>query len=227
MRIGILVTNTDKSDFAKARPSDGEKFTTLLKKVRPTWTYVPIQVKDGEFPKHMSDFDGYVIGGSPSSANDNDPWIRQLLEFIRAADEAKLPTIGICFGHQAIAKALGGEVAKCPNGWGFGVAETWFKPMQQNIKLHSAHNEQVTRLPEGAEILGGNDFCPIGAYAKGEHIFSTQYHPELTEEFMVDLTSEMEEVLGPYLSAKAHREFRGNTQSEVFAEWMVRFLEQA
>jgi GMP synthase-like glutamine amidotransferase len=225
MRIGILVTNTDRSDFAKLRPTDGEKFTTLLQQVRPSWTYVPVEVKDGEFPKHVSDFDGYVIGGSPSSANDNDPWITQLLTFIKAVDAAEIPTIGICFGHQAIAKALGGEVSKGPNGWGYGVAETWFEPLQQNIKLHAAHKEQVSRLPEGAEILGGNEFCPIGAYAKGKHIFSTQYHPELTEEFMVDLTTEMENVLGPDITAKARAEFKGNTQSEMFAEWMAKFLE--
>jgi GMP synthase-like glutamine amidotransferase len=227
MHIGILVTNTDRSEFAKARPSDGEKFTTLLKQVRPDWTFTSVEVKDDEFPKHVSDFDGYVIGGSPSSANDPDPWIAELLEFVRSVDEAKIPTIGICFGHQAIAKALGGEVTKGPNGWGFGVAETWFEPLGKNMKLHAAHKEQVTRLPEGAEIVGGNEFCPIGAYVKGKHIFSTQYHPELTEEFMVDLTTEIEGVLGPEISAKARAQFKGQTQSVEFAEWMAQFLERA
>jgi GMP synthase-like glutamine amidotransferase len=227
MRIGILVTNTDNSNFAKARQTDGEKFETLLKQVRPNWSYTAIEVKDGEFPKHVLEFDGYVIGGSPSSANDPDPWVGQLLEFIRSVDEAKIPTVGICFGHQAIAKALGGEVSKGTNGWGYGVAETWFEPLGQNIKLHAAHKEQVTRLPDGAEIVGGNDFCPVGAYIKGKHIFSTQYHPELTEEFMVDLTTEMEDVLGSELTTKARAQFKGQTQSVEFAEWMAQFLEQA
>jgi GMP synthase-like glutamine amidotransferase len=227
MRIGILVTNTDRSEFAKERPSDGEKFATLLKQVRPDWTYVPVEVKDGEFPKHVFDFDGYVIGGSPSSANDNDTWIKQLLEFIREVDEAKVPTIGICFGHQAIAKALGGEVKKGPDGWGYGVAETWFEPLQKSLKLHAAHKEQVVKVPEGAEVIGGNEFCPIGAYAKGKHIFATQYHPELTEEFMVDLTTEMAGVLGESVVQKARSEFKGQTQSVEFAEWMAKFLEGA
>jgi GMP synthase-like glutamine amidotransferase len=227
MHIGILVTNTDRSDFAKLRPTDGEKFSTLMKQVRPQWIFTPVEVKDGEFPKHVSEFDGYIIGGSPSSANDQDPWVIELLKFIRAVDAAEVPTIGICFGHQAIAKALGGEVSKGPKGWGYGVAETWFEPLGQNLKLHAAHKEQVTRLPEGAEVLGGNSFCPIGAFAKGRHIFSTQYHPELTEEFMVDLTTEMEKVLGPLISANARTQFKGQTQSVEFAEWMAQFLEQA
>ena len=75
MHIGILVTNTDRSDFAKARASDGAKFTTLLQPLRPDWQFTPVQVVDEMFPKSPSEFDGYVIGGSPASVNGQEPWI--------------------------------------------------------------------------------------------------------------------------------------------------------
>ena len=124
--IGILVTNTDHSRFAAGWPRDGEKFTTLLRSVRPNWNYVVYDCTTGTFPSVASECDGYVIGGSPASVNDGDAWIVTLLDFIRELNDSNTPVVGCCFGHQAIAKALGGEVGANPGGWGFGVSPTHF-----------------------------------------------------------------------------------------------------
>ncbi len=233
MRIGILVTNTDDSEFAKSWPRDGEKFTTLLQPLRPDWTFTAIQVKDGEFPKSVSEFDSYVITGSPASANGDEAWIATLMDFIRELDHAKIPTIGVCFGHQVIARALGGMVAKNPRGWGFGIAEThfdhvekWMEPKLQTISLYAAHNEQVTVLPKGAEVLGGSDFCPIGSYKIGNHVFTTEYHPEMTPEFVLGLSHAFEKYIGRDVTEKARAQLKSPAQGKVFAEWMVRFLER-
>ncbi len=233
MRIGILVTNTDDSDFAKQRPLDGEKFTTLLQPLRPDWTFTAVQVKNGAFPKSVADFDGYVITGSPASANGKEAWVDRLMALIRDIDAAKIPTVGVCFGHQIIARALGGVVSKNPQGWGFGIAEThfsriekWMEPELKTIWLYSAHNEQVTTLPIDAVLLGGSDFCPVGSYKIGNHIFTTEYHPEITPEFIWDLSFAFEKYIGRDVTEKARGQFMQPAQGKIFAEWMVRFLEQ-
>lgn len=233
MHIGILVTNTDRSDFAKARPSDGDKFTTLLQPLRPDWKFTPVQVVDGEFPKAVSDFDGYVIGGSPASANGQEPWIETLFDFIRELNRKAIATVGICFGHQAIAKALGGHIDKNPGGWGWGLAATqfevhqnWMLPDKKIINLYAAHNEQVTNLPAGAEVLGGSALCPIGSFRVGYHIMTTQYHPEMDLKFFTELTHDLKTYIGRDIAAAALRSTTTPADTASFAQWMVQFLEQ-
>jgi GMP synthase-like glutamine amidotransferase len=232
MRIAILVTNTDDSEFAHARPLDGEKFQLLLQPLRPDWSFTPVLVKDGVFPKTIHAFDGYVITGSPASANGSEAWISELMTFIQALNTAKIPTIGVCFGHQVIARALGGEVSKNPGGWGFGIADTefvhlepWMLPALKTISLYAAHAEQVSKLPEGAEVLGGSAFCPIGAYKIGAHIMTTEYHPEMTPEFIMDLSYAFEKYIGFDVSEKARAQFKTPAQGRIFAQWMLNFLE--
>lgn len=233
--IGILVTNTDHSTFAQNWPGDGEKFSVLLKSVRPNWIYKIYDCTTGEFPGQKDECNGYVIGGSPASVNDDDLWISNLLAFIRELDAAEKPTIGCCFGHQAMAKALGGTVGRNPGGWGFGVspthftaAEPWMIPKATSLNLYAAHSEQVITLPATARILGGDDFCPTAAIAMGKHFFSTEYHPEMTKPFFLGLAKAFETYIGTDISAHALQQARSEeAQGLVFAEWMANFLEQA
>jgi GMP synthase-like glutamine amidotransferase len=230
--IAVLVTNTDWSAFAAKHPRDGEKFTTLLQPLRPQWRFTAVEVAMGDFPKSVEDFDGYVITGSPSSVNDREDWIDQLMALIVELDRKRKPTVGCCFGHQAIAKALGGEVVKHPGGWGLGTAvtaferhEPWMAPRRDTIQLFAAHQDQVSRLPAGAVSLGGSAFCRHGSFRVGTHMFTTQYHPEMTLEFITAMLVEMEKYLDAGTLAKARETLRTPAESNVFAEWMLRFLE--
>jgi GMP synthase-like glutamine amidotransferase len=232
-RIAVLLTNDDTSAFAARFPNDGQKVVHLLQPLRRDWTFEVLPVKDGVLPASPEAFDGYVITGSPASVNDDSlPWVGPLLDFIRAVDAARQPLIGLCFGHQAVAKALGGEVARHSAGWGLGTAPThwtttpaWMQPSQASTTLMAAHNEQVTRMPEGAVCLGGSDFCPIGSMQIGQHIWTTQFHPEMPLVFMKALLGYLDDKLDADTMARAHASLNNAADVPLFGQWMVQFFD--
>lgn len=235
LHIAVLLTNDDTSAFAARFPNDGQKVVQLLQPLRPGWTFEVVPVKDGVLPAGPQAFDGYVVTGSPASVNnDSLPWVGALLAFIREVHAARQPLIGLCFGHQAVARALGGQVARHAAGWGLGTAIThwpqarpWMRPAQSTTTLMAAHNEQVTRMPEGAECLGGSDFCPIGSMQIGQHIWTTQYHPEMPLVFMQALLGYLADKLDTATLARAHASLAQVADVPLFGQWMVQFFEHA
>lgn len=261
LRIAILLTNNDDSAFAQAFPNDGQKVANLLRPLRPHWQFSVVRVIDGELPASADAFDGYVITGSPASVNDDRlPWVPRLLDFIRQLHAGRHRTIGLCFGHQAIARALGGQVQRNPQGWCLGLHATqwvaplpgttpWMAPPRAHTTLLAAHNEQVTQLPPGAQGLSRSDFCPHGAFSLGSHIVTTQYHPEMSPLFMHALLKHLYAwATHPHTQAAAaaarlslatlhaaHDSLAGIdplqaeplADAQVFAQWMVQFLEPA
>lgn len=235
LRIGVLLTNDDASAFAASYPNDGQKVVNLLQIHRPDWIFEVVPVKDGVFPSSPHVFDGYVITGSPASVNnDKLNWLGPFLEFIRQIDAAKQPLIGLCFGHQAIARALGGKVSRHEEGWGLGTASThwresthWMQPAKTVTSLMAAHNEQVTQMPDGAKCLGGNDFCPIGSMQLDQHIWTTQYHPEMPLNFMQALLGFLADKIDPDTLKKADTSLSITADAPLFGRWMVQFIEHA
>lgn len=157
-------------------------FEALLRPALPEATFGHTQAWDGELPA-LEDYDAYVVTGSPATAFDREPWMLALEDFMRraAADDRKV--IGICFGHQLAAQAFGGKVER--RGWGLGVrTATTAKPGDLIDRADYAaivsHQDQVTILPEDAEVLASSDFCPYEAMTVGRNVFSVQGHPEMT-----------------------------------------------
>lgn len=179
--------------------------TSRLKEVSSNTEFVHYHAITGSLPnqKELLDFAGFVISGSHYSVNDGFHWISNLIEFVkllREQDEGP-KLFGICFGHQLIAKAFGGRVEKNSSGefvWGTEKVEV-FKPLQEKTQyqkclgkqkahfniLHS-HGEWVSVLPVGACCLAKSRTCPCEVLSYGDKIMSTQGHPELTEEALVD-----------------------------------------
>lgn len=190
VHIAILSTNTDRSDFAARHPRDGAKFAALLAHARPDWRTTAYDGTAGKFPADPAAFDGLIIGGSPASVHDSDPWIARLLDLIRAANAAGVPMFGACFGHQAIALALGGAVGPNDGPFVLGVVDATFDG--RPIRIAAAHGEQVTRLPPGASLRGAGPGCPAAFYSLGPRILCTQYHPEMTPAFIAALTAHLD-----------------------------------
>ena len=208
MHIAFLDANTDRSAFAARHASEMDKFRALLGPVAPDWRYRNFKVTEGELPASLDGFDGIIVSGSPASVNDANDWIDGLLTTIRAAVDARVPVFGACFGHQAVARALGGTVAKNPDGWVLGRVETvnhtpvhWMSEAPATMALNAAHNEQVVTPPPGATVLGGTAQVPHAQLALGNTVFTTQYHPEITRDFMADLITHLQgDVPAPVLA---------------------------
>ncbi|MGV8984851.1 MAG: type 1 glutamine amidotransferase [Cypionkella sp.] len=234
MHIAVLVTNTDDSPFASGHPNDAEKFRAFLQPRRPGWQISTFDLPSGEFPADLSAYDGFIIGGSPASVNDDAAWIGRLMEGVRAIVAQGVPLFGACFGHQAIAVALGGKVTRNPGGWVFGVTSTqtkdpapWMADATAPIRVNAAHSEQVTELPPGAQVIGGNAECPHGSFRIGTRVFTTQYHPEMSQAFMAALVEEYGPKLPPEVARAARASVAQPAEIDRMANWIVGFFEQA
>jgi GMP synthase-like glutamine amidotransferase len=226
MHIAILVTNTDESAFAAAHPRDGEKFASLLAPLRPDWRFSVFSAKDGVFPETLAGIDGIIITGSPASVHDPDLWVAELLALIRQIVAQGIPLFGACFGHQAIALAFGGTVARNPGGWVLGTVATQMQPLGP-IHLYAAHLEQVTTLPQGTNIIGSTPGCPIAAMQIGARVLTTQYHPEMTHGFIAALVEELDGKLPSDAIAQARKSLTTKADTARIASHIVTFFESA
>ena len=144
-------------------------------------------VLDGEFPDSIDAYDVFVVTGSKFSVYDELPWIAPLEALIRDIVDSDKKLIGVCFGHQIIATALGGEVRKSPRGFGVGLMEYQLvadSDGETPISLYAWHQDQVVEAPEGAEIIARSDFCEIAGMRIGPRVITFQAHPEFTEAYM-------------------------------------------
>ncbi|WP_137702124.1 type 1 glutamine amidotransferase [Marimonas lutisalis] len=225
MRIAILMTNTDESDFAQRWPKDGEKFPAMMRLVRPEWDYLVYSVKDGVFPESLEGIDGVMITGSPASVNSGEDWVARLEALVREIVGAGIPLFGACFGHQLIAQALGGKVEMNPDGWVFGQVEQVFKDGRK-MPIYASHCEQVTRLPEGAEVIAEGPGCPVGAFVIGDAVMTTQYHPEMEPDFIAALIEYLATDLPSDITQAARSSLGEAPDMATTAEWIAEFLEK-
>lgn len=232
MHIVTYLTNNDRAAFAQAWPDDGAKMAAMMRAQRPHWRYSTVRCIDGEFPDSLDGIDGVIITGSPASCRDDRlPWMQPLMAAIRQLDQARVPTVGICFGHQAIARALGGDVGTAAD-WGLGRGHChwgepmpWMQPWQADMTLMAAHQEQVLRPPPQAHILGGSAHCPIGSMLIGQHLWTTQFHPEMSPAFMDQLLTFLSDHLDPEVIERARAQASAPNDAGLFAQWMAQFFE--
>ncbi len=139
-------------------------------------------------PTSTARWDALVVLGGFESANDDDPGLREEEALLRSAVEAGLPTLGICLGMQLLATALGGEVRRAAAGE-HGAASVRLtasaagdpvlggRPVGQPLGVLQSHDDEVTALPPGAELLATGDGCRVQAFRVGSAL-GLQFHPE-------------------------------------------------
>lgn len=180
MKIGILQTGHSPENMIEEMGDYDQIFKTML--AGHDFEFVTYPVVDNQFPDGAEAAEGWLITGSKHGAYEDHPWIPPLEDLVRDIVAKKLPLVGICFGHQIIAQALGGKVEKFSGGWSVG--PTRYQNGEDTVTLNAWHQDQVTELPESARVLGGNAFCKNAILAYGDTVWTVQPHPEFSADFV-------------------------------------------
>lgn len=184
MRVGLLVNDHVAEQFRDIAGDYPDMFSRLL--ADDDIDLVVYDVINGELPTDPAECDAWVATGSQFSVNDHEQWIRDLEDFVRRIPEAGSAYVGICFGHQMLAKALGGTVEKSERGWGVGVHRVEVADgvgLGSEYRVISSHQDQIVTPPPGAEILGWSEHCPVSMLAVGDRIVGIQGHPEFVPDY--------------------------------------------
>lgn len=159
----------------------------------PSNVFKVIDVAGGAQLKHPSEYVAAIITGSQANVDDNLPWLETLENWIVAARYCNIPILGICFGHQLIAKAFGGKVIRNPAGMLLGITNIHlsaegkqnklFKHTGSSFESFVHHAYIVDSLPQHAIVLAHNDQKVIYAFCI-DKIYGIQFHPEFSTEIM-------------------------------------------
>jgi len=206
-------------------------FTAMMRAHAPAVTLDIYDVQEGDYPQDLDTCDGYICTGSAVSAYDDEPWIRTLEAFVRRLYRAQRQLVGICFGHQVMAQALGGQVAKSERGWGVGVKTAhvikrrpWMTPAAETFRLLLSHQDQVVRLPPESVTLGENAHCPISMFQAGEAFLGIQGHPEFSKVYARALMHIRKDIIGEECLEQADQSLAEDLDAGLIVSWMVHFI---
>lgn len=177
MKIGILMCGHAAAEVMDTHGDYDAMFAELLS--ASGFEFQTWNVEGMDFPASVRDADGWLISGSRHGVYEDHPFIPPLEDFIRAAYAAGVPLVGICFGHQIIARALGGRVEKYQGGWAIG-RRGYVVDGLGTVCLNAWHQDQVIEPPADARTFATNDFTRHAGLVYGDRAWSIQPHPEFT-----------------------------------------------
>ena len=223
MLIGILQTGQSPEALRGDMGDYPDFFARLL--AHRGLEFRTFHVEAMEFPASVHDCDGWLITGSRHGAYEDHPFIRPLEAFIRAAMAESVPLVGICFGHQIIAQAMGGKVERHAGGWAVGPTSYDFDG--RPVRMNAWHRDQVTAVPEGATVCASNDFCANAALVYGDRAFTVQAHPEFRDEFIEGLLrTRAPGLVPPDVIAAAAARLGHDNDSAAIADRIADFFKQ-
>ena len=225
MKIAILETGRPPGKLAERFGDYPAMFERLL---GDGFEVESFDVSAGRLPSDPADHAAVLITGSPAGVYDTLPWIEPLCGFIREAKDSKM--VGICFGHQVMAEALGGHVEKSAKGWGAGLhtysivrAEPWMDAVQE-IAAPVSHQDQVVVQPPNTEVVATSDFTPYAALVWTDRpAISFQFHPEFSPAYAKALIEQRYDQVPDPDAAIASLD--APNDSARVAGWIRRFLE--
>lgn len=205
MHIGILEAGRPPEALAQKHGYYPAMFEAILRPhISADAVFKTYAVIDDAFPASVTEQDAWLITGSAFGVYDDAPWIPRLVAFLQDAAKAECTLIGICFGHQILAQALGGVARKYEGGWGVGAhtytlqsTPEWMPDTTPDLfDSYVSHQDQVTTLPEGASLLASSVFCQNAMYQIGDRVLAMQSHPEMPSAYVRDLYDFRRERIG-------------------------------
>lgn len=223
MLIGILQTGQAPEGLRAGAGDYPDMFERLLE--GHGFRFRSWHVEAMDFPRDVHEAEGWLITGSRHGTYEEHPFIPPLEEFIRRAYAERVPLVGICFGHQIVAQALGGKVERFGGGWAVGPTEYDFGG--EKLTLNAWHRDQVTGRPEGAELIGTHPFCENAALVYDDRALTVQAHPEFSDAFVDGLMKTRGKGVVPEpLMAAAERRLGRPNDAQVIAERIAAFFRQ-
>lgn len=195
MKIGIIECGPVPAALQAQYISYPAMFAAQLGALLPGADFTTISVVNGETLPAPDAFDAWLIPGSRHGVYDALPWIEPLKRFIREVAKLKrAPIVGVCFGHQIIAEALGGKVEKASIGFRIGMEryETTRDGAAGSVTIPAFHQDQIVVQPPNSEVVARSEACAFAALRYTEApIFSVQFHPEFSRAYLSDLIDVM------------------------------------
>ena len=192
MKLTILETGRAPGALSDQFPRYPEMFRALLAPADENLSFAATSLLGGEALPDPASCEAVLITGSPFGVYDSTPWMDPLRAFIRAAAASRTPLVGVCFGHQVIADALGGYVAKSEKGWGVGrhtyevvATRDWMAGAGEAVSLAVSHQDQVITPPGGVTTLARSAHTEHAMLAYDDiPAISVQGHPEFSDRYV-------------------------------------------
>ncbi len=233
MNIGLLACDEVAEPFYDVAGGGGYQrmFERLLAPHIPGLRLTRFDLRAGDLPVDARSCDAWITTGSRASVYDDSAWIRAAEAFVRDVAETDRPFVGICFGHQLLARALGAEVKRAAGGWGAGVLpmtilqrEGWMTPAVPVVRMQYMHADQVAAIPDGATLLGEAPHCPIAMFQRGPRLLGIEAHPEFPADYARALIAARRSRIGEDASENALARVDEPTDSDIVGGWIARFV---
>ncbi len=236
MQIGILQCDSVRSTLSETYGEYPAMIEAAFRATDDSLTFKTYPSYLGVLPDDIENCDAYIITGSRHSVFDHDEelWINPLRDFIIKLNKAKKKLLGLCFGHELIADVMGGKVERADCGWQIGIHTVeitqhrdFMQPKTDALYLPMMCEDQVQSIGEEATIMAQGKNSQYAILQYGDHILTTQGHPEFTQDFAKALITLRQDEFPSKRFEKGLASFSENqTDRETVFRWFTNFLKQ-
>ena len=239
MKLGILICGKPNNEIIEELGDYRKIYNEFLSSKNNNFMYEYYLCYENEFPNEydIMTCDCFILTGSSHSVYENSIWINKLKDLVRYLDIIKKKTVGICFGHQLIAAALGCEVKQNPKGWEVSrcrielneLGETLLKKNSMTRKylyIQQMHKDIVMEINKlsGLQIFAYNDICSNQAMIKENHILTFQGHPEYFKDIIVKILNQRRHIIDNKIVEDGIKRSSLETDKDILLDLIIKFI---